>query len=144
MKVLATTAAVGLSVLYQVHAKESVTRCFFKKHTPSFSYNFGDGIIHDITCSDSYCSCDGSRTGYTGCQKCCCSKARKEASVEGKEAIIGPLHILALVAHYFTMLLLLFLVSKELDSMFFHAILQCQKVLKKIGTKICLTNGISV
>ena len=142
MKLLATTAAVGFSVLYQVHAKGNVTRCFFKKHTvtPSFSYDFGDGIIHDITCPDSYCSCDGSRTGYTGCQKCCCSKARKETSVEGKEAIIRLLHILALISHYFTRLLLLFLVSKELDSMFLHAILQCQKVLKKMGTKICVTN----
>lgn len=115
MKVLATTAAVGLSVLYQVHAKGSVTGCFFKNNAvkPSFSYAFGDGSIHDITCSDSNCSCDRSRTGYTGCQECCCSKPRKEACVEGKEPIILPVHILALIAHYFTRLLLLFLVSKD-------------------------------
>ena len=73
MKVLATTAAVGLSVLYQVHAKGSVIGCFFKNNavTPTFSYDFGDGSIQDITCSGSNGLCDGSRTGYTGCQECC-------------------------------------------------------------------------
>ena len=133
MKVLATTAAVGFSVLYQVHAKGSVTGCFFKNNavTPSFSYDFGDGSIHDITCSDSNCSCDRSRTGYTGCQECCCSKTPKEACVEGKESIILPVHILALIVHYFTRLLLLFLVSKELNSMFFSCHFTISKSLEK-------------
>ena len=95
-KLLATTAAVVFSMLYQVHAKGYVTRCFFEGNSvmPSFSYDFGSGNIHDITCSD-YCSCDGSRTGYNGCQKCCCSKAQKKTSVKGKEAAIILVSLLA-------------------------------------------------
>ena len=57
--------------------------------------------------------------------------ARKEACVEGKESIILPVHILALIAHYFTRLLLLFLVSKELNSMFFSCHFTISKSLEK-------------
>lgn len=131
-KHLATTAAVVFSILYQVHTKGYVTRCFFEGNsvTPSFSYDFDSGNIHDITCSD-YCSCDGSRTGYGGCQKCCCSKAHKKTRVKGKEAAIISISLLAFFTNHFWF-------PKTWIQFFFMPFYNVKKLWKRLVPKFLL------
>ena len=48
--------------------------CSFKgdDKNPSFLYNKGGQSV-EILCTNETCHCDGSKTGYEDCQKCCCS-----------------------------------------------------------------------
>ena len=126
MKIAATTstAVLGFSILSKVHTRGNITNCFYEKNSlkPSFSYDFGNGNIYDIPCSDS-CSCNGSGTGYTGCHLCCCGHVHKK-TIRGKKATILPFFILPLATDCFTRLLL-FLVPEELDLFFYGVILPC-------------------
>ena len=47
--------------------------CIFKDGDkfPSFIYHMG-GNTEILLCSNLTCHCDGSDTGYKGCQSCCC------------------------------------------------------------------------
>ena len=47
--------------------------CSFKDGNkyPTFLYNNGEQS-EEINCTKETCKCDGSNTGYEGCQKCCC------------------------------------------------------------------------
>ena len=56
--------------------------CLFKDGDkfPSFIYQMGDNT-EIILCSNTTCLCDGSDTGYKGCQSCCCAiKERTEGN----------------------------------------------------------------
>lgn len=56
--------------------------CKFKDgdRRPTFVYSMGGEKI-DILCSTDSCHCDGSSTGYSGCQNCCCTVRER---IEGK------------------------------------------------------------
>ena len=58
--------------------------CKFKDgdSRPTFVYSMGGEKI-DILCSVDSCHCDGSSTGYTGCQNCCCTIRER---TEGNDA----------------------------------------------------------
>ena len=50
---------------------------------PSFIYHMG-GNTEIILCSNDTCLCDGSDTGYKGCQSCCCAIRER---IEGNESL---------------------------------------------------------
>ena len=56
-----------------VNAQKNNDVCSFKDGNtfPTFLYN-NDEQSEEITCTNKTCQCDGSNTGYKGCQKCCC------------------------------------------------------------------------
>ena len=61
--------------------------CSFKDgdKNPTFLYNKGGQSV-EILCTNETCHCDGSNTGYKGCQKCCCSIRERS---EGKKKCFG-------------------------------------------------------
>ena len=59
--------------------------CIFKDKDkfPSFISHMG-GNTEIILCSNDTCICDGSDTGYKGCQRCCCAIRER---FEGNESL---------------------------------------------------------
>ena len=53
--------------------------CIFRdgEKVPTFIYHLGGDQFIEILCSKDTCHCDGSSTGYKGCQSCCCAMREK-------------------------------------------------------------------
>ena len=49
-------------------------RCLFKDRDrfPTFMHHVSGKTI-ELLCSNDTCLCDGTNTGYKGCQSCCCT-----------------------------------------------------------------------
>ena len=62
--------------------------CFWVKGNqhPTLEIKIGQ-LLHNITCNVRTCSCNGSGTGYGGCQACCCTLKEIGSNYVGK--IIG-------------------------------------------------------
>ena len=60
--------------------------CTFRdgEKVPTFMYHLGGDQFIEILCSKDTCHCDGSNTGYKGCQSCCCAMREKH---EGNKKI---------------------------------------------------------
>ena len=88
---VATLLAV-MSFIYSTPVGNEQTRdtCFFKDgvKTPYFLYYLTNEQFIEIGCSRDTCLCDGSNTGYTGCQSCCCTIREKR---EGNESFYRSL-----------------------------------------------------
>ena len=66
--------------------KHSRDTCTFRdgEKVPTFMYHLGGDQFIEILCSKDTCHCDGSNTGYKGCQSCCCAMREKH---EGNKKI---------------------------------------------------------
>ena len=67
-----------------VSNKHNRDNCIFKdgEKVPTFIYQLSGDQYVQILCSKDTCHCDGSNTGYKGCQSCCCAMRQKN---EGNE-----------------------------------------------------------
>ena len=82
-----------ISFIYStpVGNQQTTDTCFFKDgvKNPYFLYYLGDGQFVKIKCSRDTCLCDGSKTGYTGCQSCCCTIREKREGNESFYRLFG-------------------------------------------------------
>ena len=89
---VATLLAV-ISFIYSTPVGNQQTRdtCFFKDgvKNPYFVFHLSGEQYIEIECSKAICQCDGSNTGYTGCQSCCCTIREKREGNESFYRLIG-------------------------------------------------------
>ena len=82
-----------ISFIYSTPVGNEQTRdtCFFKDgiKNPYFLYYLGGEQYIEIKCSKDTCHCDGSNTGYTDCQSCCCTIKEKREGNESFYTSIG-------------------------------------------------------
>ena len=73
--------------------------CFWEKGSrhPTFETKIGQ-VLYNITCDVITCSCNGSRSGYAGCQTCCCTLKEMGSNYVGK--IIGLINFPAILKEY--------------------------------------------
>ena len=66
--------AFGLICSTPLNGPKTKEKCTFKDgdRIPTFLY-FVNGESTEVLCSNGNCQCNGSNTGYKGCQSCCCT-----------------------------------------------------------------------
>ena len=93
IELFVVTLLAVISLIYSTPVGNQQTRdtCFFKDgvKNPYFLYYLSVEQPIEIECSKDTCLCDGSNTGYRGCQSCCCTIREKHEGNESFYTLIG-------------------------------------------------------